>query len=219
VWVPGVAGRRFMRLMGVEPGRIHTGLLTGDGDVFYPPAGDAVRAGVVYAGQFIPRKRVTELWRAWRAVAQSDSLTMIGEGPLRDELIASGAPVEPELDAGKLAERFRQASALILVSAEDHWGLVVHEAALCGCLILITPTCGAAGDLVVHQKNGYVMSDCSEPELAKALAWLRDLTSSKQTEGRELSLSLAKQFSPGRWAERAVEIIQKQASERGSAAL
>jgi glycosyltransferase involved in cell wall biosynthesis len=216
VWIPGKSGRRFMEVMGMPRERIHDGLLAGDEKVFSELENEVSRAGVIYAGKLIALKRVLELWRAWQSVGTSVSLTFVGEGVLSKQLSAEGARLAGRLDASGLAKRFHAASALILVSTVDHWGLVVHEAALCGCLILITATCGAADDLVVHRKNGYVMRGFSTADLSEALAWMQGLTDAERTAGRELSVALAKQFSPQRWAERAFEIVQTQSAERAT---
>jgi glycosyltransferase involved in cell wall biosynthesis len=213
-WVPGESGRRFMEVMGMASERVFTGLYAADGDVFYPPHEREARSGVVYVGQLIARKRVVELWRAWQSVGGAEKLTMFGEGALHEQLATVGAPLAGGLDAARLAERLRASSALILVSTVDHWGLVVHEAALCGCLLLVTATCGAAADLVVHRENGYVMDEFSEETLSEALAWMRSLTAQDIAKGRALSVELAKGFSPERWAARAVRIMAIQAAER-----
>ena len=48
---------------------------------------------------------------------------------------------------------YRRARAFILASKEEHWGLVVHEAALSGCYLMLSNRVGAAEDLL-REKNG-----------------------------------------------------------------
>ncbi len=216
VWVPGKSGRRFMAVMGVPQERIHTGLLAGDETVFSPPEPQALRSGVVYAGKLIPLKRVVELWRAWRTAGIQTPLTFVGGGGLAEILAAEGATLAGQVDAAGLARRLRAASALILVSRVDHWGLVVHEAALCGCLLLVTDTCGAADDLVVHGKNGYVLRELTPQALRDALTWLESLDENALAEGRALSVALAKRFSPACWAGGVMRIVGRQAAERAN---
>lgn len=219
VWVPGRSGRRFMEVMGMPASSVADGLLAGDPAVYSSPEETRARRGVLYAGKLIPLKRVDTLWRFWRETASDIALSFAGDGPLRDTLHQEGAALEGALSPQALAERMREVSALALVSTIDHWGLVVHEAALCGCLLIVTRSCGAADDLVVHQKNGYVMCDLTPAEVTAAAAWLRSLTPAQEADGRRLSLSLACAFSPQRWAERAVAIVENQRDRQSRAIL
>ncbi len=213
-WVPGRSGRRFMDVMGMPRCAVADGLLAGDPEIYFPPKKSALRRGVLYAGKLTPLKRVKPLWHFWRDAAPDVTLSFAGDGPLRETLQAEGAVLEGALSAQALADRLRSVSALALVSTIDHWGLVVHEAALCGCLLLVTRSCGAADDLVVHQKNGYVLRDLTRDEIAAASDWLRNLAPSAEAEGRALSVALARAFSPRRWAERAAALVENQRAER-----
>lgn len=206
-WVPGRSGRRFMQFLGMPPDKISEGLYCADEAIFSPPEAKAGREGVLYVGQFIERKNVGELWQAWKAHSDVPRLSMVGEGPLKKNLVTAGAPVEEQLAPTALARRLREVSALILPSKVDHWGLVLHEAALSGCLLIATRSCGAAEDLIEHGANGYIMARCSSAEVGLAVAWLRGLTPEKETEGRLLSLKKAGQFNRPRWSETLAKIF------------
>ena len=212
-WVPGRSGERLMRLFGVPAERIHTGLYAADPAVFGDEADEHGREGVVYAGQLIARKRVVELWRCWQALRPAVSLGIVGRGELEGVLREGGAPLEGGLEPAGLSARMGRASALILPSAVDHWGLVVHEAALKGCLLLVTRGCGAADDLVVHGVNGFVLRELTLGELAAALAWMGSLGDAEIARGRAVSRELAGQFSPQLWRGRLARILERQARE------
>jgi glycosyltransferase involved in cell wall biosynthesis len=213
MWVPGSRSRSFMRFLGMPNNRIFEGLYTADPIVFHPPSLTVERSKVLFVGQFIKRKGVREIakfinltkGRKWR-----DRLRMIGHGHLESELRNAGMPVEPFLQAHDLGIAYREASALLLPSEIDHWGLVVHEAALCGCLILATKQCGSVDDLVEHGKNGFIMKESSSFEIEKAFEWLDGLSDEQINSGRQISLSKAAAFSPARWADTLGEIIDLQ---------
>lgn len=204
MWVPGKAGARFMDFLGVAPNYVYQGLYAGDSGIFSPPPPDAVRHGLLFVGQLIPRKGLrplASLWRQRRDTGEAPDLTIVGAGPLEADLRASGISVLGFKQPRELVEYYRRASALILPSRIDHWGVVVHEAALCGCLLLVTRQCGCSADLVQHGINGFVMKQGSTEEIAAALHWLESLSPERVRAGRELSVRLAHQITPGAWAD------------------
>lgn len=204
MWVPGSRGYSFMRFLGMPQNRIRTGMLTGDPNIFFAPPDNTSRTGVVFVGQFIPRKGVGELSAAVQspdAEAFRAGLRLIGEGPLEDELRATGLAVESFKQPHELGAVYRAASALILPSVMDHWGVVAHEAAMCGCLVLASQQCGCVDDLVEHGVNGYIMERSTGDEILKAWNWLQRLSPSQMEEGRRVSIRKAARFSPEKWAE------------------
>ena len=210
MWVPGEYSARFMRYLGVPDKNIYRGLYAADNDLFYPPPASAARAGVLFVGQFIERKGLSPLMRAAERAAAAGApldLRLIGDGPLVADLIERGLAVEPFLQPAELAENYRRSDALILPSRIDHWGVVVHEAALCGCLLLLTRQCGCAHELVVHGVNGYVMERSSAAEIGAAFEWRRRLTTEQVAAGRAVSVERARRISPERWADTFDEMV------------
>ncbi|MBW8864348.1 MAG: glycosyltransferase family 4 protein [Verrucomicrobia bacterium] len=209
MWVPGVRSRRFMGFLGMPDACIFEGLYTADPLVFYPPSISIERHRVIFVGQFIPRKGVGEIVKflntasgiLWRT-----RLRMIGHGPLEAELRSAGMPIEPFMQPIELGGAYREASALLLPSRMDHWGVVAHEAALCGCLILATRQCGSVDDLVEHGQNGFIMNESSSLEIERALAWLEGLSIEQINAARIISIAKASSFSPRNWSNTLAEI-------------
>ena len=67
----------------------------------------------------------------------------------------------------KVYKCFAEVSLFILPSSKEPWGLVVNESIYYGVPILCQSTVGAAKDLIVHNKNGYLMKTNSPIEIAK----------------------------------------------------
>ena len=204
MWVPGVYSKRFMRFLGVRHDDIYTGLYSADSDLFKPPAEDALRRGVIFVGQYVERKGLRNLAGAvkrMRKAGKMPDLLLYGQGPMRDELLAQGLRVEGFLQPGDLARAYQEASALVLPSYIDHWGVVAHEAARCGCLLLVTRQCGCSHELVEHGVNGFVMSRSSVREVMAALNWLEGLEPAALKKGRQESMRRAQAISPRDWAD------------------
>lgn len=210
MWVPGIRSVRFMNFLGMKPDRIKTGLYAADPQLFYPSKPSSSRKGVIFVGQFIPRKGVAEIVNAVRSMEGqkfSKELRFFGHGPLEEALRQSGIFTEGFKQPAELGNLYRDSSALLLPSHMDHWGVVAHEAALCGLLILATRQCGCVDDLVIHKNNGYILNSCIPSEICDALNWLYSLTPEQIATGRTVSLQKAVNFSPKLWGDKLKEIM------------
>jgi glycosyltransferase involved in cell wall biosynthesis len=92
------------------------------------------------------------------------ALRLIGSGIMEPEIEAAIATLpEPERvkmlpfqQIDQLALSYSQASAFILASTTDQWGLVVNEAMAAGLPVLVSQACGCAVDLVTHASTGWI---------------------------------------------------------------
>jgi len=57
-----------------------------------------------------------------------------------------------------LPDYYAQAKLLLLPTSADCWGVVINEAMLAGTPVITTEMTAAAGELVLHGQNGYVLS-------------------------------------------------------------
>lgn len=57
-----------------------------------------------------------------------------------------------------LPEYYARAKLLLLPTSGDCWGVVINEAMLAGTPVVTTEMTAAAGELVIHGENGYVLS-------------------------------------------------------------
>lgn len=190
--VPGRSGRKLLRFYGVPDDMIREGSYAADESLFTPGPALAERPKrIVYVGQFCERKNVKRLVEAFRRsleVLRSGgldvgawSLGMYGSGPLKEKLVALAGTgrdgtveVHDFLQPEELAAKYREARIFCLPSVEEHWGLVVHEAALSGCALLLSNRVGAADDLLEEGVNGlafdpYDIGDMSA-KFAQAMA-------------------------------------------------
>jgi glycosyltransferase involved in cell wall biosynthesis len=199
VLVPGASGQELMRFFGMSDISVFTGMYGADRETFQPgPPLNERQYDFLFAGQFIPRKGVLGLIRAvqkLRSEGKPVRIMAIGAGPLGPDLESAGIEIHPFADATVVAQLMRQARFLVLPSLEDHWGLVVHEATLCGCGLVLSRAVGAISDLL-SLKNGFVCEP-GQPEVAMRQALLAD--SSWLSDCPPESLRLASSFGPDRW--------------------
>lgn len=203
VIVPGRDGVRFVRRLGTASLRVHVGMYGADAALFPAgaPAGSRPKT-VLFVGQLIARKGIAELMDAWRASGAAErgwTLRCFGSGPLAPMLesipgVVSGGFAQ----AAELSAELRNARALVLPSREEHWGVVVHEAALSGCALLISSAAGAAADLV-GAENGWAIPPASPHGLRQALENLIDQSPEWFDRASAGSVARAADFGPQRW--------------------
>jgi glycosyltransferase involved in cell wall biosynthesis len=104
--------------------------------------------------------------------------------------------VQPDELPGLLA----RAGCLVLPSRFEPWGVVVHEATAAGLPVVCTSVCGAASRLVLDGYNGAVVSPGDAEALARALLRMSEADAGTRRAMSQASRSLARQFTPERWA-------------------
>lgn len=220
VWVPGNSAFRLMRFFGVPASRITRGLYTADDTIFTcktPIQSRPLR--FVFAGQFIARKNVIKLCDAFlqfrREVAGPCDLHLYGSGMLRDRI-----PVHPDLHVhsfatpDRLSAALNQARCLVLPSTIDHWGLVVHEGALCGTLLIVSHMTGAADELC-GPLNSRLVHGSSVHDLIRAFRWVASLESSELALASRQSQDRAAAFGIDGWVAAFRSICDRLTAEPG----
>jgi glycosyltransferase involved in cell wall biosynthesis len=209
-FVPGQSAKDLLRYFGVPENEIHEGLYGADSEIFFPGPPLAGRSSdFAFVGQFVPRKGIScliDAVRRLRAAGKQFSFAAIGEGPLRQKLLEGGFQVEPFSRSEAVAALLRKTRFLILPSREEHWGVVVHEAALSGCGLILSETVGSCPEFAGN-RNSWRFRPGDSNALAGAMRQALDLDEQRQQECRAESLALAKHFGPSRWNESFKEIL------------
>lgn len=201
-FVPGKSGRRLMRFYGVKDAAIANGLYSADESLFVN--GDVLTERprrMVYIGQLSDRKNVLRLCEAFNRanVSGAWTLDLYGSGPLKDKLArwirqnSKGRTIvlHDFLQTEELAKIYREARVFVLASKEEHWGVVVHEAALSGCVLCLSNRVGATEDLF-NGKNGVLFDPFDLKEMEAALQRVMNMSDDEYCAAQQESLALAR---------------------------
>lgn len=211
VFVPGKSGRRLARWYGVPDERIWEGMYGADPSIFFagPPL-DQRPKRILFVGQYVERKQCVQLARAFLSVADSLpewKLEMYGSGPLKelipvDSRIAVNGFIQPE----QLGALYRSARIFALPSLSEAWGLVVHEAALSGCQLLLSDAIGARDDFA-RPENAALFRAGDIFSLRRALLRLASSDETSLGRAHSESLQLAQSHGPSVFASRVEDIL------------
>jgi glycosyltransferase involved in cell wall biosynthesis len=132
--------------------------------------------------RFIPEKNLPMLVEAYasyrrRSAGSAWDLVLVGDGPLRGRLrarisdlgVASNVQLRGFVQYPELPALYGLASALVLPSASETWGLVVNEAMAAGLPVLVSRACGCVPELVRDGVNGFAFDPLDVDGLAELL--------------------------------------------------
>lgn len=211
--VPGRQAARLMGWFGLPPERVSCGMYGAEPGLFGggPPLCERPPA-FLFVGQFIARKGVLDLAEAFVRIAQrhpSWHLAIVGGGEQRGLLPAHPRiSVEDFVQPQALAGRFRAVRFLVLPSRLEAWGLVVHEAALCGCALVLSDRVGSADDLAT-QVNALRFRAGDVAGLAQALAAAAAFDAARLARAEAESRRLAGRFGPARFGQEAAGLVRR----------
>lgn len=120
---------------------------------------------VLFCAKLQSWKRPMDILRAFaKAHVPNSYLVFAGEGPLRAELEVEAKSLRIKeqvrflgfINQSQLPSVYRCANLFVLPSEHEPFGLVVNEAMLCGCPVVVSDRVGAHYDLVQHGDTGLV---------------------------------------------------------------
>jgi glycosyltransferase involved in cell wall biosynthesis len=171
IWVPGNSSALLMRYFGESESKIIQGLYCADTNIYKYEIPIEKRSNkIVFIGQLIDRKSILNLVSGFRALKNelhNWELKIIGDGYLRNQVnenLDHNITLLEYSDPEFIAKILNTSKVLILPSVEEHWGVVIHEAVRCGCLVITTEHTGAVMDLLNH-RNSILLKDSSINEI------------------------------------------------------
>lgn len=116
----------------------------------------------LFVGRLFDRKRPQDVLQVhqWYKNDPNFFTVIVGNGPMEEELRKQAQGLERVFFVGfknqEETRAFYHACDLLYVPSEyETWGLVINEAFASGTTALVTSTCGASGDLVLHGDTGF----------------------------------------------------------------
>jgi glycosyltransferase involved in cell wall biosynthesis len=185
-----------------------------DTDLF-TPGGTRSSDRLLFVGRLNAQKGIQHLIRALAAMKTPASLDVVGAGPDRDGLVRLAGELGVSsriqwlgsLPQQALADRYREAAALVVPSIDEGFGLVAVEAQLCATPVVAADS-GGLPDIVRHDQTGILVPSADPAALAAAL----DALLARPDRGRSLGeagrMHALASFAPESVARRYAEIYR-----------
>ena len=191
VIVPSTAGVSLMTSIGIPENRVVLTPYCVDNEWWTEQLTRVNRAGLrtqwgvpqdavvmLFSGKLQPWKRPSDLLRAFASFPACNAyLVFAGEGSLRSALeseaeslgIAKNVRFLGFVNQSGLPDVYAASDILVLPSEYEPFGVVVNEAMLCGCCVVVTDRVGARFDLVREGETGFVFRAGDADALAAIL--------------------------------------------------
>ncbi|HEX6879639.1 MAG TPA: glycosyltransferase family 4 protein, partial [Terriglobales bacterium] len=148
----------------------------------------------VFVGRLIDQKGMDTLLEAFRLAAADVpqmGIAFVGDGPERRTVEEAAREYPGRIwVAGRegsigVVSWLRSSDAFVLPSRDEHWGLVVNEAMVCGLPVVVSDACGCVDDLVFSGRNGFSFPVDDSRRLAEIIVQLAKNDSERRAMGRE----------------------------------
>lgn len=212
-FVPGIEGSILAKYLGFKDEDIYQGLYSGDSSIFKKTTKIINRPkNFIFVGQFIHRKGLNELIDAFEKFSKVNkdwTLKLVGQGNLLNKLESKKRiTIEPFMPPNYISRSFNNSRILILPSYEEHWGVVVHEATLCGCGLLLSSKVGSAVDLA-SEENSIIIQNNSVDLIFRAMKKFAKMSDSEFNQMENKSIELSQKFNTDKWINTLMSIINK----------
>lgn len=211
-WVPGKSAHKLARYIGFKEAQIYQGMYGADNRIFkcINPIQNRLKR-ILFVGRLTHRKGVLELAEAFAKCSNRFpdwELYLVGSGELLEKISTKkNIKCLPFMQPEKIAELMNESKVFALASREEHWGLVVHEAALCGCALLLQLKIGSVPDLA-NNRNAEVFTNTATETIEAAMIKIMGWDDERFESASIASQEVAKLFGPVSWANQLVKILE-----------
>jgi glycosyltransferase involved in cell wall biosynthesis len=215
LWVTGERQAVLARALGYHGDRLWDGYYACDWEAFAKAStretghedrksSSADLPYFLFVGRYVEEKAIDVLADAYleyqRRVAHPWRLVCAGTGPLRDRLLRAGAEDRGFVQPSDLPALMHSASAFILPSRFEPWGVVVQEAAASRLPLILSDACGAGVHLLREHLNGYSFPLGDKRSLADRMIAMTEIDPHTRLSFSNLSFQLSQQYTPNLWA-------------------
>ena len=212
-WVPGLSGKKLMIKFGFKKKDIFTKMYCSLIDVYKNYTNTKKRKKqFLFVGQLIKRKNVERLIDVFKSLnlnKQEWKLLLVGKGNLDlKKNKTKNIKIIDHLSPSKLSKLYNESLFFILPSTQDHWGLVVHEASLCGCFLLLSKNVGSTKEFA-NKKNSIIFDPNSKNDLQKSFIKAIALSNKQLDIANQESKKLANSYNYKNSYKEFIKIVNK----------
>ena len=209
--VPGKAGLKLMKFLGMKQDRIYTGLYGAYEEIFKKINPIEKRNNeFLFIGQLNKRKAIDILIPAFKEYRKNGgkwTLRIVGSGELKNICAGDGIILEIFAQPNDIAQKMNSAKVLVLPSRDDNWGTVVCEAAACGMHIITTKNVAASEDIIQNKINGLILEKIDIENMRDTSFYFENLSNNLLTKGSQVSKDITKSYDSNSYFETFTKMV------------
>jgi glycosyltransferase involved in cell wall biosynthesis len=215
IWVPGERQYMLAEALGYSSNSIINNLYSCDYELFNnvkPLNFIEFKKNIVFIGRLEKSKGFDILMKCWQEFNESDRsgwrLKVIGSGSLLSKFQSTeGVDFLGFLNQSKICEELNTSSVFILPSVYEPWGVVVHELACAGRLLICSENVGAVNTFLINGFNGFKIAGGSSQSTSEILKQVFSMNTDEVISMGCNSRTLAKRITPKLSAASLISII------------
>lgn len=214
VWVPGKRQIDFALKLGFKKKDCMEGLYSCDLKKFSHIAkfkngmSKIKNKSFLFVGRYVNEKGLDVLFDAYDHYRLNNEnpwkLICAGGGNFTFDKKISGIENMGFIQPKQLSDLLLNASALILPSKYEPWGVVVHEATAAGLPVIVSDACGSSDHLVREGFNGYIFPSGDYISLAYKMRLMSNQNDDELKIMEKNSSELSKSYSTLKWSEKLI---------------
>jgi glycosyltransferase involved in cell wall biosynthesis len=175
-------------------------------------------------GRLVEIKNFDNLLRAWKIVETANNsyrLSIIGSGPLQDDLLNLKSELGLErvdfdgmINNQDIPTYLFKSDAFVLASFAESWGLVVNEAMAAGLPVLLSNRIHASVPLLRDGENGYSFEPYNIDEMAKKILQFINLDIAEKKAMSAKSLAIINTMNYENMGSELLAVLNKMAVQR-----
>jgi glycosyltransferase involved in cell wall biosynthesis len=217
-FIPGNAQKKTARKLGFTDDNILNGFYSSE-DTFKTNRKGLSKARELWCvARYISSKNLDFLCETFLAIPPNErsgwTLNLAGTGELfpnriLNDSIAHHGFIQPN----ELSKKLENASAFVLPSLFEPWGVVVHEMASLGKPLILSSAVGAKLDLLEEGENGFSFNPQSTTDLKLQLLKIFNSSHEELQSMGDCSAEIAKKFSSDLWVSQFTKMLNNSCVE------
>jgi glycosyltransferase involved in cell wall biosynthesis len=218
IWATGIGGVTMAKRLGYNENRIFKYCLTADNKNFeYVDQRNNINISrkIIFIGRFSVEKNINSLIQVFKKVnsqlQDKWELVLIGSGNLSaQELNYDFIKIHSFKSPNELKKMVSDADIFCLPSLYEPWGLVVHEMACMGKVLLISNRCGSISEFLIDGFNGLSFDPTNIEEFTSKMLTLFLMDSDEMNDMKRNSKIMSKRITVEMWAGQLFNLLNLQ---------
>ncbi len=216
LWVSGPNGFTLANRLSYVNKDIYGFSLSADTDLFFSnfQTDSTLHRTIMFVGRFSVEKNVQLLIDVFQKVNETLTekwkLILVGGG--KSELLIDNMDnieIYPFMPATQLKKLSHSVDLFCLPSTYEPWGVVVHEFASMGKVLLVSDRCGSVSEFLINGFNGYVFNSLDPVDFKEKMLALFSMENSQLFQMKQNSCQLSRRVTSEMWAGQLNSMLQR----------